>query len=83
LSDGYSDVEKQIAATDPRKLMGLTAKAAEKRHACAAAARGSAVFMGVLRVLLILARPLAASLPHGATVADLVGVGLDIVERET
>ena len=83
MSDGLGDVERQIKATDPRALMGLTAQAAEKRHALVSAVRSSAVMMAVLRLALAVARPLVATIPHGATVADLVGVGLEVVERET
>ena len=83
MSDGYSDVEKQIAATDPRKLMGLTAQAAEKRHALEAAVRRSATLIGALRLALAIAGPLAGGVPGGAVARELADVGLDMLERET
>ena len=83
MSDGAAWGDADARVTDPRNLAALTAQAAEKRRALVSTVRGSAVLMAVLRVLLVVARPLAATLPHGATITDLVGVGLEVVERET
>lgn len=83
MSDGPAWGDAASRPTDPRDLARLTTDAASKRAALSGAIRGNAVLWGALRVVMLLARPFAAGLPFGATVAEIVEVGMGEVERET
>ncbi len=83
MSDGPAWGDANARTTDPRSLIGLTAEAAAKRLAFEAAVRRSAALYGALKVAMAIAGPLAASIPGGPTGAELLRIGVDIVERET